>query len=709
MVMAGQWKVGRRGSCTCRPLPPPLTEGAVMATVTSPPSLQQVCEAAAIAWLIQWSGTLGEVAAQAAFLETHVISSPSSDRLNQNLPEQCHKRKENTEKITRSCISETNGRCCSKNSVLKYDTQTTDSNIVEDQVHSLTKVHIQNLGTIVMKFVSSSVPKVTKQCSEKVTKTENLNQVYYPSAIPQKLHNNTLKGNIKHCSTYLKSILPPLLIDQILTSAWRIVSEQMIIRCQEKLVARSNENYIFNYQLANWTRRAPVLLLIAANISNKKFPLNISDIAVENFDYILNFMHKYLPLEQVNKLTLPKMRFNLNAQVKTESFDVFKDILQKTSLVSLTLNSNVCDDKTLSLLSQLPLQELDITSCTAKEEDIIKGLCGLSLCTARDVFKAAACGNFWDNKLCPLRKSLCRLSISLRYIHSLVYHAILFIFPNLQYYNPHINIIQCVHSYARVFQYINNGNSIHNLPTLKLERINMGHATVNEISEMSQVCPAVEKISLIVELNCMETLSALTTCKQLTHIELAYYPPLSSSIPKINGREILPIIMYFKPQIQYLSLTGFNINGKVLHELSQLPVLKSLELHNSWISNPQTCPQKPFPHLENLSLQFLPPKCTMQLLTASSNLVNLSFDHIASDWEGNDLTDIHIKHLVTSGMISSVQSFSASSPFLTLASLKVLSFLPFLKSISHVARWGLTPEELRCLNHSSPPHVQCIP
>nr|XP_053657010.1 uncharacterized protein LOC128705959 [Cherax quadricarinatus] len=386
---------------------------------------------------------------------------------------------------------------------------------------------------------------------------------------------------------------------------------------------------------------------------------------------------------------------------------LFKN-LSKKILCELTLNS-MCDDNTLSLLSQLSLQELNIMSCTAKEESIIKGLCGLPLCTAHDVLNSVAHGDFRLHKLSPLRKSLCRFSISVRVVQNLVYHAILFIFPNLHKYNPHINIIQCIQHYAKACQYLTTCNSCYNLPTLKLERINMGRVSKNEILEISEVCPNVREISVIVELNCRETLCALQICKLLTHIELAYYPSFSSSIPKINGEELIPIIKKFKQQIQHLSLTGFNINSTVLHELSQLPVLKSLELHNSWLSNQQTCPQKPFPCLENLTLQFLPPQYTMQLFTASSNLVKLSFDNIASDWEGNYLTDAHIKHLVTSGMISSVQSFSASSPFLTLSSIKFLSFLPFLRNISHVAHWGLTLEELSCLNHCNPSRVQCIP
>lgn len=700
-----------------------------MAAVSSPTSLKQVCEATASAWLVEWSGVVGQVATWVAPSKTQVTSgeqlhplSYKSNALDINAPKQvslkgkAHLPEEvhcetthyavpsylfqegKPQKIKGSCmcgrISKSNGRKIYVKSEIK-----TSCSFYEDEVYSIASAPRGNWDGSDKVIIEKSVALSTEQSSSVGIRDKlSLKHANSSNDIPHRLNDSTLKENMKRCSTYLKSHLPPVLIDDILNSAWRTLSKQVVVGSHEECVPK--------YQVVYWAKRAPLLLLVATDLSKRKFSLDVSGIADDILHDTLSFIFRHFPLRQVNKLCLPKKKWKSNTEIRTECRDIFKSVLEKTSLVSLTLNSNVCDNSILSLLSRLSLQELDIGSNSANEEGVIKDLCGLPLQAASEVVNAVHNGELWAMAVSPLRKSLCKLSVSFHNIPNLVYQVIPIIFPSLQYYSPCINMVRCVQSYVRVTRPPEGSNPLLIAPNiLKLVKINMGHASKNQILEIGRVCPALREVSLSIDLNCEEKLGAIQTHKYLTDLELAYYPSSSSSPPKLNGRVLLPLIMNFKQQLECLSLTGFNITDSVLNELSQLPDLRTLKLSDSWISNPKTFPQQPFPSLENLALQFLPPKCLMELLTASCNLVNLSFDFIASDWEGNALTDAHIKYLVTSGMISSIQSFSASSPFLTLASLKSLALLPTLRSVGFIAHWGLTKEELRCVGHSGPPHI----
>ncbi|KAK4302367.1 hypothetical protein Pmani_025552 [Petrolisthes manimaculis] len=245
-------------------------------------------------------------------------------------------------------------------------------------------------------------------------------------------------------------------------------------------------------------------------------------------------------------------------------------------------------------------------------------------------------------------------------------------------------------------------------PLTKIVRIDLGCARVGEIREMNVSCPVVEEISLIADLHMEEILPTLTLYQHITHLDISYFPSSPTSLPKQDGRLLLPLMSHFNHQLQSVSLTGFNLQEGVMASLSQLPELRTLQLADSWLSSPTIILDQPFRSLENLSLKLLPSNSLMQLLTAGSCLVNVTFEFVASELEGNALTDSLVSQLVTSGRISSVQSFTARSPYLTLVSLTTLCLLPNLRSIGSLALWGLTEDELRCVTHSSPSHILYI-
>lgn len=298
--------------------------------------------------------------------------------------------------------------------------------------------------------------------------------------------------------------------------------------------------------------------------------------------------------------------------------------------------------------------------------------------------------------------------MSFQNISSTVYHLILVLFPELLFYNPHKDIKSCIREYARLGLSLEKEPASTVARNLKLQKISLGNATKSEILEVSRLCPSTREISLNVELNAEEILSALESFSQLTDFTLSYYPSFASSPPKLNGSVLQPLLLMYKNQINALSLTGFNISDKCLHKLSQLPELKFLTMADCWLSNPKCPSPDPFSSLEKLSLQFLPPDSTLHLLTSGKKLHSLSLDFVASEWEGSALSDTHVKQLVTSGKLNALQSFTVASPYLTLASVKSLTLLPSLRSVGHLARWGLTEEELHCINHSGPPHLICM-
>ncbi|XP_042205001.1 uncharacterized protein LOC121854402 [Homarus americanus] len=397
-----------------------------MATVTSPPSLQLLCEATASAWLVQWSGILGQVAAQAASSEAPTTcrglphaSTQSSDSTKTNTAGQYFMRnnphysledtsnkteepylkqgpspKGNIKKLIKSCICRKMIRKInSKNAIVKYPyDRETFSNDVQDQKYDISLPNIELLEYGKVKLFGKSNNVILNQPSSQTTLQKQNLEILFPSrAVPYKLHDTILKENVRKCAMYLKFNLPPLLIDQVVSSAWMNISE--------KVITRSYRKTVHNYDVANWARKAPIVLLIAANISERKFPLNISGVGEDIFDYTLNFIEKHFPLERINKLTLPRIKFKPCLEISKACIGILNGILQKTSLVSLVLDSIICDDSILSLLSQFPIQELNIGGNSVSEEGIIKGLAGMSQDSACGILKEIDSGEFWTHTL----------------------------------------------------------------------------------------------------------------------------------------------------------------------------------------------------------------------------------------------------------------------------------------------------------------------
>ncbi|XP_063610302.1 uncharacterized protein LOC134784226 [Penaeus indicus] len=688
-----------------------------MASHCSPTSLQQACEVAAAAWLVQWSGLVGQVTdrASAPYRQplplrdsaAHLrvqgggksrISSTSSC----DTPRACRCRASSLKAASGLQVhkgaevrsSKTSGRSKAPRTtpVLQYE-----------EPHSAPSHGLNE--TAVNLFHSHAQPFTDGTCSIDRPSPRSTQALSFPTLIKtttstdlcRDIYNNIVRENVTQCSSFFKSHLPPLLINQILSTAWRLMSQQVALGGRLEAVPE--------YQVVDWARRAPVLLRLAGALARRSFPLDLSGVPETCLDALMAEMNEKLPPDQVSRLVLPKAKFKSCKSAVLECQGILLQFLKKTNLVSLTLHSDLCDNSALETISTLSLQELDIGSSTVTEEGIISKLCGLSFKTGSEVVEAlrdCRCSST------HLSKYLRKFSMSFQNISSSVYHLILLLFPELHFYNPHRDIKPYIREYARL------GLSLEKEPVsttarkLKLQKISLGNATRSEILEVSRLCPSTREISLNVELNAEETLNALEAFTQLTDFKLNYYPSFASSAPKLNGSILLPLLLTYKNQINSLSLTGFNISDKCLHELSQLPELKSLSMADCWLSNPKGLSPDPFSSLEKLSLQFLPPNSTMHLLTSGKKLHSLSFDFVASEWEGSALSDTHVKQLVISGKLNALQSFTVASPYLTLASVKSLTLLPTLRSVGHLARWGLTDEELHCINHSGPPHLICI-
>ncbi|KAK3879775.1 hypothetical protein Pcinc_015694 [Petrolisthes cinctipes] len=534
-----------------------------MTMYTSPSTLQVLSTAAGSTLLIEWAGLTGRVTTGTAAsrtntrqgsvscchphsidgTKTHINSRVKDNNINRESNAYINQRV-NNQKLTHSSRLEKSlahedqrKRLSRKRYTLSYTGPETKSKQEEITVPSIScnsRVNCLENGLHTTRDITLELPGCL------------LNN------FPNSMNAKCMRLNTEKCALYLQSHLPPLLLECVLDSAWVKVRQ---------LVEGQGEN-IPRYQVVNWARTAPVIISVAALLSNKKYSLDVCGVSQADLQDTLSVITLNFPLKRINKLQLPK----------------------------------------------------------------------------RTAFEPA-----------PIIK-----------------------------------------------------------PLTKIVRIDLGCARVGEIREMNVSCPIVEEISLIADLHMEEILQTLTLYQHITHLDISYFPSSPTSLPKQDGRLLLPLMSYFNHQLQSVSLTGFNLQESVMASLSQLPELKTLQLADSWLSSPTMILDQPFRSLESLSLKLLPSNSLMQLLTAGSCLVNVTFEFVASELEGNALTDSLVSQLVTSGRISSVQSFTARSPYLTLVSLTTLCLLPNLRSIGSLALWGLTEDELRCVTHSSPSHILCI-
>lgn len=674
---------------------------------------------AAAAWLVQWSGLVGQVTARASAPYRQPLpprDSAASPRVQGGGKSRVP--------FTASCDTSRTCRCrvsslkavsgmqvhkgaevrSSKTSGRSKAPRTTPV-LQYEEPHSVPRNGLNEAA--VNLFHSQAQPFPDGTCSIDRPSPRSAQALSFPTLIKtttstdlcRNTYNNIVSENVTQCSSFFKSHLPPLLINQILSTAWRLMSQQVALGGRLEAVPE--------YQVVDWARRAPVLLRVAGALARRSFPLDLSGVPESCLDALMAEINETLPPDQVNRLVLPKAKFKSCKSAVLECQGILLQFLKKNNLASLTLHSELCDNSALETISTLSLQELDIGSSSVTEEGIISKLCGLPFKTGSEVVEALRDYRFSYSST-HLSKYLRRLSMSFQNISSTVYHLILLLFPELLFYNPHKDIKSCIREYARLGLSLEKEPASTVARNLKLQKISLGNATKSEILEVSRLCPSTREISLNVELNAEEILSALESFSQLTDFTLSYYPSFASSPPKLNGSVLQPLLLMYKNQINALSLTGFNIADKCLHKLSQLPELKFLTMADCWLSNPKCPSPDPFSSLEKLSLQFLPPDSTLHLLTSGKKLHSLSLDFVASEWEGSALSDTHVKQLVTSGKLNALQSFTVASPYLTLASVKSLTLLPSLRSVGHLARWGLTEEELHCINHSGPPHLICM-
>lgn len=697
-----------------------------MSAVISPTTLQQNCEAAAATWLTEWSGTLGRVSARIASLhaggplskqETHIvpISLPPSCKKDASAlrisrsncladsHQEDHHATSKTEvscqqnilkKQSKSCRCRKKSRKVDKAITIQYDKE------VSSAYHKCDKEILSEYLGLEDHNTVSALP-VEHETVNSHNRMINSNNVSSRVNFPRQFDQETIDKNVTYCSNFFRHYLPPVLIHQIIHLAWKQLSRLVALGSHNKCVQE--------YQVVDWTQRAPILLQLASKVSGRTFPLDISGIPDNMVEDVLNIVCHQFPLKKLKSFELPKANFKKPPiKFSAVSKDIYKSILTGSFLMSVTLNCALCDDTILKTLSQLSLKELEIGGNLVSEKGIVNGLCSLPSETASETLDIIESGSLQSYPLSPLRKSLQKFDMSFQSLSNVVYHIIPVIFSELLYYNPHRNMTQCIQNFVRLTRMKSNDDQhVYYQKTLNFLKINMGCPSRENIMELARTCPKLEEVSLFVNMEAENVLLALEKVSSLSRLEVTYYPSSTSSPPKLDAGVLSSVITKFKFQLQSLSLTGFSLPGNVLYALSQLPELYQLSLADCWVSNPRTMPENPFPSLEKLSLKFLPPNSTMQLLTMGGCLQTLHLDLKESEWEGNALTDANIKHLVTSGMIRSLQRFTASSSYLTLTSLKTLAALPCLKVVGYLASWGLTEEELRCVEHSGPQHVLC--
>ncbi|XP_064107685.1 uncharacterized protein LOC135216364 [Macrobrachium nipponense] len=669
-----------------------------MSSVLAPASLQQICQAAAASWLLDWSGMIGQISARTAALRTQ-----------------------------RKSIGEDSAAHSANYSRVVQNSASLESQWREDY-ESTNEVHFQ--GDVYKKFGSGRYRKKPRRDDRIVTVDPSVPERYVDPLISEYLgycshrsydtcfrHNPrgissctsiqpsfdraVLDGSVRICTSFFKQLLPPALVNQILILAWKQVS---------RLVCFTRHSHPSEvYQVADWVRRVPALLQLCTNFSAKGLALDISGIPNSLIEDVLVIISQYFPFKIVGSLVLPKTDFKEKQLGFTDKCTkLYNDILLSAALTSVILNSDLCNDAMLSTLSQLPLKELEIGGNSVSEKGIINGLCALPVDTISEANDIISSGHLQSFCASPLRKSLQKLEMSFQRLHSSVFHIIPAVFLELRYYNPHRNVVQCLLNFDRILPVENNNSaSISSQATVNLVRLNAGNSSRATLNVMARICPHLQELVLTLDSAAEDTLTALENFPHLSRIEILYFPSLPASQPKLDANILHNVIEVFGSQLRYISMTGFSVSGSVLSDLSQLPELCNLSFNDCWLSNPKTLPCSPFPSLGKLSLNFLPANTTMQFLTMGGNVHSLHLDLKGLEWGSNPLTDSSIRDLVSFGILRSLRTFTATSSYLTTDALSLLASMPYIKSVGYLSSWGLTEEELCCVNHSGPQHVVC--
>ena len=657
-------------------------------TITAPP-LQTLSEAAASAWLLQWSGLVGFVAARTAATHSQQRQTTQND-LRRDTPAR-------PPQLTSRCGFRTHG---SKHNAVPGHRAAQEGR-AKPRCNRTSGITLRYEETVPWGTATTQprpprpIGKPAEQNSPQKCSVRVSCSPVSPFCIPAAIDGATVSLNVHHCSSYLGSHLPPLLLERVLDTAWRTTSEEVALGGRESSVP--------NHQVGEWARRAPVLLSLAACFSKTKYPLELTGLTQDVLRDAVTYVEKHFPVERLSTLVLSKRKATRGTAGYLLESHVFRRLLNRSSLVSLTLSLNAVTSSVLKEISQLSLQELDVCGGGHSEAQVVQELCGLPFTTADQVVEAVRADHLRDLPMTPLRESLRRLTVSLPSLPSAMYQVFLAVFHKLHHYSPPSGARPCVSGYARMAGPSGAANPL-DLLSLKL-----GYACTHDILEMARVCPALRDVSLSIELDCEEALSSLGTCERLSGVQLSYYPPSVSAPPKVEGSVLLSLLDFLGPRLLSLGLTGFSLRSGVVTALAGLPELRRLTLTDCWLAHPDAAPCHSFSSLDTLILNFMPPLETLRLLTAGSCLHSLDINMVASEAHGNGLTDTNLRQLISSCAISSIHRFSSSSPFLTLASLRPLAALPRLRSVGCLARWGITEEELRCMGHSGPPHLLCCP
>lgn len=656
---------------------------------TSAPPLQALSEAAAAAWLLQWSGVVGLVASRAAAGHTQGRRPPEDNKRGAVVRPALTTARGGLRTLGSKQNAVPGHRGTQEGRTTPRSSRRGGLTLRYEATHPAGAAPTHSLGPAPARRTHEAdhrqeVPQESERLSgAPVT----------PSSIPAAMDEAAVMHNVGRCSAYLKAQLPPLLLEGVLDTAWRTLSEEVTLGGREANVAA--------HQAGAWARRTPALLALAASLSSAKFPLDLTGLDPEALRDAVAHVEKHFPVERLSALLLPTKKGGRGGPGCLLVGAAFGSLLHRSALVKLALNLDVVGGSVLKEISELSLQELELCGGRHSEAQVLQELCGLPFTAASQVVEVVQGGHLGALPVAPLRQSLRRLCVSLPSLPSTVYQVLLAVFPSLQHYSPPSGAAACVSAYARMV------GPLGGAKTLGLLSLNLGRASRHEILEAARLCPALREVSLSIDLECEGPLTALRTCERLSGVQLAYYPAFVSAPPKVEGGVLLPLLDALAPQLLSLGLTGFSLGGGVVAALASLPELRRLALTDSWLARPAAAPFHSFSSLDTLALNFLPPQDVFQLLTAGACLQSLDIDILASEGRGNGLTDASVKHLVTSGAVSSIHSFSSSSPFLTLASLRSLASLPRVRSVGHLARWGLTQEELRCVGHSGPPHVLC--
>ncbi|XP_063844878.1 uncharacterized protein LOC135091303 [Scylla paramamosain] len=654
---------------------------------TSAPPLQALSEAAASGWLLQWAGVVGFAAARAASSYSQGRRGAQRD-VTRDTPTQPSPHAPRGASRTHCSVnnaipgqrSAQEGRAAPRGGRAGGVTLRYEETVPWGAAHT----QPQPAG-----------PKGRIIQEESPTQAQVSGAQVPTWCVPATLDGSAVRLNVRRCASYLRSHLPPLLLEGVLDTAWRTVSEEVTLGGRETSVP--------DHQVGEWARRAPVLLGLAASLSGARYPLDLTGLSHEVLRDAVAYVENHFAVERLSTLALTKRKATRGGVGSLVEGTVLGRLLHRGGLVSLSLNLDVVDGSVLKEVSQLSLQELDVCGGRHSEAQVLQELCGLPFSAANQVVEALRGGRLETPSVIPLRESLRRLSVSLPGLPAALYQALLAVFPGLHHYTPPCGTAACVRGYARMA-----GPSGATSP-LSLLSLNLGRASRQDVLEAARVCPALRDVSLCIELDCEDTLSSLRACERLSGVQLSYFPSSVSAPPKVEGRLLFPLLDALGPQLLGLGLTGFNLRGGVVSALAGLPELRRLTLTDCWLAHPDAAPCQAFPSMESLVLNFLPPLDTLRLLAAGSCLQTLDVSVVASEARGNGLTDANMRQLVSSGALTSILSFCSSSPFLTLASLRHLAALPHLRTVGSLARWGLTREEFGCVGHSGPSHLLCRP